>query len=288
MENVFSMDGEFAGNFRGLPIDVNKDLIPTVENAIDSRGNIHESWFNWGKKQNGTSGGNIHYRHQSRNIILAIPFKRYFLSISESCFPDEGLHYLSKEGSNLPQFKEYLKRVLEKYPPESFHKEYKNLIDIKTGFSSSTPEFREQLRTDFIRQDQDIIILLTDLLLQANVPKLTKLFIGKILSTRKTPFADYVYDLLRKTAESFGKLLQTVPWEDVKESVEFIIEKTEFGEELGGRFYAYEAGLSRWMDVYESTGINDIAHKIIELTLQKIGESEISKPYIKTVKCHDF
>ena len=28
MENVFSMDGKLVGNFRGIPIDIDKNLIP--------------------------------------------------------------------------------------------------------------------------------------------------------------------------------------------------------------------------------------------------------------------
>ena len=225
-------------NMAGLKVKFKEDLFPVKKESYNnhqSRSSNKKARFDWGATEK-ESDHIDYWRHKyySRSVLLAIPSNHRFQSFLYSKSPTQCLQYLMNEIEAMsPQFKEYLETVLNKYTADAY--EDWNTTNMNT---------------------------LIELLLKVSDTELTMLFINKIMSERK--YSSKVAGIRKETERLTSRLLQTVPWKDIKQMIDNIIERSEFQQ--------YE----RWMEVYELSSITDIAHKIIELSLKKLSESKQS------------
>ena len=186
MNEFVSLDGKTKACFRGLPIDILKDLIPTETQWIDHDGNLKKLWFDWGKVTERSREDDLRIKFNSKSLIFAIPLQRRSELLSKSAFPNHILGYLKTENPAAPQFKKHLKALLKKYDGVLFHEDHQNVMFLKTDFEevpTSSLEFQERCQKWWDEsaryRDKHLLILLIDLLLKANEPELTKHFIAK-------------------------------------------------------------------------------------------------------------
>ena len=99
--------------------------------------------------------------------------------------------------------------------------------------------------------------MLINLILKANDTELVLGYINKIL-VHGFNFSENVYGIPKKCEKEIAGLLQLVPWTGIKAAVENVMENVKVSQ--------YEG----WMDVFSLCGVVDIAHKIIELSLEKM------------------
>ena len=227
------MDGETRHNHPGFQIDIENDLLPSVEKETKLVGpKIRNKFcFDWKKCQwTEVKSSNERHKFYSRTLLLAFPKNRPFGTLCYSEFPTQCLRYLAADDYDhtSPLFKVHLATILNKYPPLSYQK-----------------------------GDQENFPILLNLLLKANDTELKVLFVNKILAGKGSNGKD-VLGLQIENEELVSKLIQTTPWEQIKDKIEYIIESNGFG-------YLYN-----WMRVYSFTGITDIAHKVIESSLVEV------------------
>ncbi|XP_066935485.1 uncharacterized protein [Clytia hemisphaerica] len=160
----------------------------------------------------------------SRYFILAIPSNRHFECLCHSKSPTQCLQFLSDEVDHTsPQFKLYLKNLLNTYPSEMFTK--------NTGKA------------------------LLDLVVKAKDVEIVLLYFDKIIAHCYN-FSETIYGLPENAESQIAEMLKFVPWEEIKDVVENVIETFGFNQ-----YY-------NWMTVFFQCEIFDIAHKVIELTLK--------------------
>ena len=98
---------------------------------------------------------------------------------------------------------------------------------------------------------------LIDCIIRAKDVEYVLLYIDKILA-RKLNFSDEMHGIPDKNEVKIAEMLKSVPWIKIKGAVINVIEN------VGLRQY------KRWMDVFNHSGIIDIASKVIDLSFQKI------------------
>ncbi|XP_066935486.1 uncharacterized protein [Clytia hemisphaerica] len=99
--------------------------------------------------------------------------------------------------------------------------------------------------------------LLIELVTKTKDVKTVSLYINKIMA-HKLNFSEQMHGIPDKTKEKIAEMFQSVPWEKIKDIVLNVIENVGFWQ------------YKRWMVVFDQSAIIDIAHRIIDLSFQKL------------------
>uniref|UniRef100_A0A7M5XL97 Uncharacterized protein n=1 Tax=Clytia hemisphaerica TaxID=252671 RepID=A0A7M5XL97_9CNID len=139
--------------------------------------------------------------------------------------PIQYIRYLENEvDPTCPEFKEYAKVLIETFDPVL----YDNLHE---GHATEMGHF----------------------FLKTANPELSLVFIKRVLSAEKWCLDQdgQMTHVNRKFIELFAELIKSIPWEDIKETLDFTLDHLDFSLIPG------------WLEVYKHTQISYIAHKVI-------------------------
>eukprot|EP00111_Clytia_hemisphaerica_P023018 TCONS_00067734-protein len=174
-------------------------------------------------------------RRKLRFLILAIPSIRQFEYFCSSKFPTQCLQYMAdKVDHTSPQFKVYLKDLFKRYK----------------SFNESNSK------------------LLVNLIIKPEDPEIVLWYIEKVMA-RKFNYSEKVHGIPDIAEVDIAKIFKSVPWEQIKEAVENVIENVEF--------WQYE----KWMMVFYHSGIIDVAHRVVYSSLQEIKSRKRAKRYMR-------
>ena len=224
-----------------ISMDKSKKKVDLQGVQIDQKKEIMSEYkgiskkFDWGTftwQQDEDCGAENKYYW--RSLFLAIPCKRRFKSFLNSQVPTQCLHYLRDEvDPKSPEMKKYLTTLLEKFPYNKY------------GWDVFGKENNGKILAQLCVDSED--------------RELAMLYINKVMGEKlwDNSICSTLQGIPSGQKDLACKLIQSLPWKEIKEKIYHILHNI------------YVSYSSTWLDVYETVGIIDIAHKVIEVNLQK-------------------
>ncbi|XP_066927010.1 uncharacterized protein [Clytia hemisphaerica] len=178
----------------------------------------------------GTPNESLMKKVYSRFIVIAIAKKHYFETLCSSYSPLPCIQFLMEEQqTSHPDFKKHLRLFLREYPA--------NL---------------------YVEHQSDTIVVISNLLKEAQMPDLTLLYLKQVIISKVKHEEKLVYQICDGIEEPIAELFKSVSWEDVKETVEKVVEKCYWKQHV------------KWLDIASKSGINEIADIVICIAFDKL------------------
>eukprot|EP00111_Clytia_hemisphaerica_P021195 TCONS_00062439-protein len=182
----------------------------------------------------GTPNESLMKKVYSRFIVIAIAKKHYFETLCSSYSPLPCIQFLMEEQqTSHPNFKKHLRLFLREYPA--------NL---------------------YVEHQSDTIIVISNLLKEAQMPDLTLLYLKQLIISKVKHKEELVYQICDGTEEPIAELFKSVSWEDIKATVEKVVEKCHWKQHI------------KWLDIASKSGINEIADIVICIALYNLENSD--------------
>uniref|UniRef100_A0A7M5WST4 Fe2OG dioxygenase domain-containing protein n=2 Tax=Clytia hemisphaerica TaxID=252671 RepID=A0A7M5WST4_9CNID len=249
IEKAYGFDGQQI-EFKSVKFDVESDLLG-FEKQFD--GDVESFWGDHDKEEvDGPTGneGSSCNRWYSTYIILAVPEKLKFALVCNSGFKQALRQIMQEFEQKLPKLKGHMVTFLEKFSASSF-------TDKDDPYQRYNSHGRMQ------QKGEKNIVKVVKILTKLADPKLTSLFISKVLGSPRSSWGcrndSEIYGLIPELPiQSFATLLLSVPWQGIEKAVIELISRCP------------TAQLSKWLDVFAQTDLTEIADKVIDASFGNV------------------